>query len=287
MNPIKIKGPILIIGSQGLLGSEFVTLLRDNLSHSQIIPTTHAQLDITNPDQIQTTLSDLKPLWVINTAAYTQVDLAEVEREKALAINAKGPKFLAKFCSDHGAKLIHFSTDYVFNGNGIKPWTESDKPEPVVPNWYGETKLLGEQAVMEFDGNLVCRVQWLYGSKQDRFSAIKNKNTFTPFSDQFGAPTWTRDIVRWVLAILSKEGSGLFHLAYDDYASWYEVYEFVKKKLNLSVDLIPSFSSELRLPAKRPLNGRLSNKKLIDFLGLKSAGSWKESLSSFLEESPR
>jgi dTDP-4-dehydrorhamnose reductase len=248
-----------------------------------VIATSRSELDITEKNQVDSFLAKVKPKWVINTAAYTQVDLAEKEREKALAINFTGPKFLMEASKREGAKLVHFSTDYVFSGEGSRPWSENDIPAPLEPNWYAKTKLLGEEAVLSEKENLVCRVQWLYGSKRNRFSSLKDKNKFTPFSDQFGAPTWTKDIVGWVLALLQKDATGVFHLAYDDYASWFEVYEFVKKKWELSVELIPSLSQDVSLSAKRPLNGRLCNRKLADFLELKSVGSWKDSLTRFLE----
>jgi len=284
MNLLLNKRPILVTGSRGLLGTEFVDKLRSFLPPSQVVSPDRKELDITNQDQVSLFLQDHKPAWVINCAAYTNVDLAESERDSAFSINVNGPRILAQACTDHGAKLIHFSTDYVFNGKGNNPWRETDLPEPLEPNWYGKTKWLGEKAALENDSSLVFRIQWLYGSRQNRFSALKEKASFTPFIDQFGAPTWTRDIVDWVLAILNRGGVGLFHLAYDDYATWYEVYEFVKQKWNLPVKLAPSHLHNLKLPAQRPLNGRLSNTKMLDFLKLKTAGSWKDSLNIFLEE---
>lgn len=284
MSQLIPKGPILITGSQGMLGFEFVQYYKKHFPETGVLETYSRTLDITDKLAVDSFLKKYQPEWIINAAAYTEVDKAEIERERAFQINVEGPRNLSKTASEIGAKLIHFSTDYVFNGEGEKPWTETDPPQPVKPNWYAETKLLGEESVLEGPKNLVFRVQWLYGQKKERFSALKQKEVFTPFIDQFGAPTWTLDIVKTVSAVMSKGGSGLFHLAYDDYGSWLEVYEFVKEYWKLPVRLLPKKSIEVSLPARRPLNGRLSNQKIKKLLGVSSLGTWRESLGTFLKQ---
>lgn len=284
MSRLKLKGPVLVTGSHGMLGTEFGEALSGILSASELILTDKKNFDLTNPTQVGAFLKETRPHWVINTAAYTQVDKAETERDLAYSVNASGPRILAKACSENAIKLVHFSTDYVFSGEGNTPWVETDLPCPRIPNWYGETKLLGERAVLEFPQHLVFRVQWLYGKKRERFSLLKDRTEFTPFCDQYGAPTWTQDIVETTLQVMAKEGSGLFHLSYDDFGSWYEVYQLVKEEWGLSTELIPKKSEEVSLPAKRPLNGRLSNLKLKNFLKVESLGSWKTSLRKFLKQ---
>lgn len=274
----RISGPILITGAKGMLGTELST----HFSAQDLVCTDSDRLDITNKREVAQLIQKIRPRWVINAAAYTNVDKAEIEREQAYAINTLGPKNLSEVCEDLGSSLIHFSTEYVFNGKSERPWTEEDLPEPLTPNFYAETKLLGDRAVLESKQNLVVRVQWLYGAKRERFGGLKKLKEFTPLSDQFGAPTWVRDVAQIVSQLMSKDAAGLFHFAYDDHASWLEVYEFVKKEWDLPVRLIPKRSEELNLPAKRPLYGVMSNKKLKAFLGVEKIGSWKDSLRQFL-----
>lgn len=284
MSRLSLNGPIVVTGSRGMLGTEFGLALTEILPANEIILADKGKCDLNNPSQVKAFLEETRPKWVINTAAYTQVDKAETERDLAEAINAKGPRLLATLCREISAKLVHFSTDYVFSGEGTTPWVETDVPNPLKPNWYGETKLQGEKSVLEFPEHLVFRVQWLYGKKRERFSVLRDKREFTPFCDQFGAPTWTQDIVETVLQVMAKNGAGLFHFSYDDFASWYEVYQLVKEEWGLKTELVPKKSEEVSLPAKRPLNGRLSNRKLKKFLGVETLGSWKSSLREFLKQ---
>lgn len=244
---------------------------------------TRQTLDITSQAQIDRTFADLKPTLVINAAAYTNVDAAETDRAAALEVNARGPSLLADACRRLGAKLVHFSTDQVFDGESKRPWLESDKPKPL--NYYATTKLAGERAALGVSNAVVLRVQWLYGRKKERFTQLKTQKVFTPFSDQWGAPTWTCDVARRLAQIC--EHSGLFHFAYDDHACWAEVFEFVKDTLVLNVELRPRATSEVPLPARRPLYCVLSNQKLRRALGCERLGSWKDALSEFLKNLSR
>jgi len=282
-NLSKIPTPILITGAYGMLGSDLVEILSKNLGTSNVIATDYDTLDITNDQKVNELLVAKQPKVVINAAAYTDVDKAETEREKALLLNTTGPKVLATACAKYDIKLVHFTTDYVFNGEGSTPWVETDKPNPPKPNYYGETKLWGEQEVLKFEKNLTLRVQWLYGKKRDRFTTLKDKKVFTPFMDQFGAPASTEHVCQILMEMLELDAKGLYHFAYDDYTTWAGVYQFVKEELNLSTELIPKKSCEVKLPATRPLFGAMSNKKLLNLLGRDKMGSWKDPLSAFLK----
>lgn len=278
---MNLSGPILISGANGMLGTDLSEHFKKKFG-KLAIPLNRSELDITNAEQVRHVLRDLNPAVVINAAAYTNVDGAEKERELAHAINAQGPKNLVAACAPKGTLLVHFSSDYVFNGENTIPWKEEDPTDPPKPGYYAETKLEGEKAVLNYKNALVLRVQWLYGKKKDRFSPLKTKKTFTPIIDQRGAPTWTREIAFRVEQLLEKKAHGLFHLSYDDSASWYEVFQLVKQTWNLDVELIPKKSSELGLPAKRPLYCVLDNGKLCNTLGLSGMGSWKKPLLEFL-----
>ena len=179
-----------------MLGSDLTSFFKDAIGADQVCATDYDTLDITVADSVKKKLGDLMPGLVINAAAYTDVDGAECNREAAYRLNVIGPKNLADACSLFGSKLIHFSTDYVFDGTGNRLWTEEDMPNP--SNYYAETKLQGEEAVRRHRDSLVIRLQWLYGGKRDRFTILKKRESFTPFSDQYGAPTWTREVCKTV-----------------------------------------------------------------------------------------
>ncbi len=276
---MKLGQRVLITGGSGMLAWDLARVFESPVVLNR------TELDITSESSILGSLEKYRPAVVLNTAAYTSVDGAETEREATEAINARGPALLARACRSANAQLVHFSTDQVFNGKVDRPRTEEDPTDPI--NHYAVTKLRGEQAVLGETGSLVLRVQWLYGQRKDRFSPLRSKTEFSPFADQFGAPTWTRKLAEGVQALLEKKASGLFHFSYDDYASWAQVFEFVKQEWKLDLKLSPKQTAEMKLPAKRPLFSVLDNTKLKQTLGVSSMGSWKAPLQEFLALVPR
>lgn len=277
------KQSILVTGSSGMLGTDLGEQFSLKWGHENVILTNRLALDITKSDEVAQYLDSHSISCVVNSAAYTDVDRAETEREQAWRLNALGPKVLAEVANERGIPLVHFSTDYVFDGKGNTLLTEEDPTSPPEPNYYGETKLEGEKWVLSNPLNLVLRVQWLYGKKRERFTQLKNKAEFTPFSDQWGAPTWTVDVSRVTCELIEKKAGGLFHFAYDDQATWAEVFQFVCEEMGYSTKLIPRKTYEVKLPARRPLFCAMSNKKLLRQLGKDSMGSWKSSLKTFLQ----
>jgi dTDP-4-dehydrorhamnose reductase len=277
--------PILIAGAGGMLGWDLARTFTESLGQSRVVALGHQGLDITRPDSIATALDRYEPRVLVNAAAYTNVDGAESEPQAARAINASGPACLAAACAERGIRLVHFSTDQVFDGQAAEPRREDEEPNP--PNTYARTKLEGETAALRSPGALVLRVQWLYGERKDRFTPLRKKDVFTPFSDQYGSPTWTRLLAETVLELLDRDVAGLFHFAHDDFASWLEVFQFVKAELHLAVRLEPKRTAEVTLPARRPLYSVLSNRKLCQALGRSGMGSWKDPLRQFLGVVPR
>lgn len=271
---------ILIAGSGGMLGWDLVRSFSQSLGEKRVHGLSRAELDIGDADSIAAAFEKYRPTVVLNSAAYTQVDRAEIEREEATRANATGPGLLADACRQHGIALVHFSTDQVFDGSLNRPQREDDAANPL--NWYAASKYEGEKRVLSWERSLVFRVQWLYGEKKDRFSPLREKKVFSPFADQFGAPTWTKEIASITSEMLQKQRFGLYHLSYDDYASWADVFSFVKQRWNLDLELKPQTTAALNLPAKRPLFSVLSNEKLTRALG-RSPGSWKTPLSEFLD----
>jgi dTDP-4-dehydrorhamnose reductase len=275
-----LPGPVLVTGAKGMLGWEWMRALDRLGGGDKVLGLGRAEMDVTREDSVRAAIERHRPSLVIHCAAYTNVDRAETEREAAHLANAVAPGYVARACRDVGARLIHYSTDQVFDGEGHRPRVETDTPRPL--NQYGATKLAGEAAALEAPGSLVLRVQWLYGERKDRFTILKDKTLFTPFADQIGAPTWTRDIVEVSLALAFRRAEGLFHLSYDNHASWATVFERVKDKLKLNVKLEPKKTAEFSLPAARPLFSVLSNRKLCGALGVPGLGRWEEALDEFL-----
>lgn len=272
---------VLICGSKGMLGWELDRLFREKLGDAYVFSVDREEMDITDPASVMSVLRKWGPNAVINAAAYTNVDGAESERDLAYAVNVTGTKNLVDACRALGCRFVHFSTDQVFDGESKEPRTETEIPKPL--NYYAETKLEGEQYALAYPNSIVLRVQWLYGKRKDRFTPLKDKKEFFPFADQWGCPTWTKDLAEVVVSLLINEARGLFHYAYDDYASWAEVFSYVKEKWNLSeLELKPRETAALKLPANRPRFSVLSNKKLCKTLGRESLGSWKDSLDNFL-----
>jgi dTDP-4-dehydrorhamnose reductase len=274
-------GKILITGAGGMLAYDLEQAF-SKAYPGKVVALGVGDLDITSPVSIEKAFALHQPQVVINAAAYTNVDGAETERHVAYGINATGTQYLVDACRTSGRAFVHFSTDHVFDGEVDHARTEEETPNPV--NYYATSKLEGERFALAYDRALVLRVQWLYGVKKDRFTTLRGKEVFTPFADQFGAPTWTQTVTQTVRELLRRDTYGLFHFAYEDYASWAQVFEFVKEKLNLTVRLVPKMSSEVSLPAKRPRFSVLSNAKLKRALGVDSMGSWKTDLAAFLDQ---
>lgn len=274
---------VFILGANGMLGSDLLLEAQRLLPKESIAAPGSKELNLSQNSKIFEFCRQFRPTVILNGAAYTNVDGAETEREKAYQANVLGPKSLVEACREFKSKLVHFSTDYVFSGAPGHIWTEEDTPVPPQPNYYAQTKLEGEKIVAQLSDSITLRVQWLYGKKKDKFLALKEKAVATPFVDQLGSPSWTREIARTVFKLLERDAAGLFHFAYDDSTSWLEVYQLVKERLSLSVELVPKRLSEVPLVAKRPLNCVMSNRKLCQALGVSSMGSWKTPFAEFLK----
>lgn len=281
MSDFAAKSPsFLVVGAEGLLGSDLVPALVSHYSSDRVIAWGKGDLNLTDAKAVEAKIVALTPTWVINTCAYTNVDLAETERDLAAVLNAQVPASLAAACEKAGSRLLHFSTDQVFNGESTRPWVETDPPNPL--NHYAKTKLDGEKAVLKYSQGLVLRVQWLYGKKKNRFTGLRDKESFTAFNDQLGAPTWASHVGAITAQFLEQNPRGLYHFAYDDWATWAEVFQFVKEVMGYRVKLSEVTTDSANLPAKRPLYNVMSNKKLCEAMGLPGLGSWKLALTTFL-----
>jgi dTDP-4-dehydrorhamnose reductase len=290
---------VLIVGGSGQLGQE---LQRSFAGTNPLVAVDREVVDLTVPEQIRAIVATVKPDVILNSAAYTAVDRAESQPEIAAAVNARAPRILAEEAAKNGALLVHYSTDYVFDGTKEGAWTEEDAPAPL--NEYGRTKLAGETAIREVGGRyLIFRTSWVYGPHGKNFLLTmlrlgRERDELNVVDDQFGAPTTslelaraTREIVDGALA--GKFGSaekwaGLYHMTCGGETTWCGFTRAIFARAGAllggrkpEVKAIPT--SDYPTPAQRPRNSVLSNAKLqVRFgVGLKT---WEGALDDVLQQ---
>jgi dTDP-4-dehydrorhamnose reductase len=265
---------ILLLGSTGQLGWE---LERSLAPLGQVEALDYPQIDLTKLDTIVPRLREFQPQLIVNAAAYTAVDKAESEVDLAMAVNAVAPGVLAEEAKKMNATLIHYSTDYVFDGNKSSPYYETDKPNPI--NVYGKSKLAGERAVEEVHGNhLILRTAWVYSMRRDSFVTkvlqwSRKQKTLKLVTDQVSNPTWARGLAEITALLIARAGNGpaawingyagLYHLAGDGYASRYEWGQEIlqldpMREEQIVEDMLPSNSNDFPTPAQRPLFSALN-----------------------------
>lgn len=283
---------ILITGADGQLGKSLQSVL--SLANIAVISPNKSELNITAPSSIKRFFSDYKPQWVLNTAAYTNVDLAETQQELCHQINAEGPRFLAEACDQNKAKLIHFSTDYVFDGKKSEGYVETDPCAPL--SVYGKTKWEGEQAIQNtFDHYIIMRVSWLFSPYGKNFvktivRLLNEKPQLKIINDQRGCPTYTHHIALIVKQIISQhpEIAGIFHYSDAPISTWYNFACAIQEHLvndykKTAKDIIPIPSTEYPTPASRPMNSVLNCEKLTQQIHMPPF-DWRIGLQQALKE---
>lgn len=264
----------LITGKNGQLAREFLKKLGGEATGFS-----HSELDIGSLESVLECLYSLRPQIVINCAAYNYVDLAETKYYEAVRTNTTGVRNLAYGAKKINALLVHFSTDYVFNGKKTIPYTEEDVPEPV--NMYGKSKYMGELAIKEELVNyLIFRVSWVFGEGRQNFiykllQWIREKEYLEIAEDETSCPTSTKTIVDITLRALKDRLTGLYHLTNSGYVSRYEWALFILKNLGIKKTVRPVSSAIFNLPAKRPAFSAMSNERISKLLNL-SIPSWQE-----------
>lgn len=265
--PIKTmtQNKVLILGAYGMLGNAL------QRSFPGAVLRGH-ELDIADADAVAATLSELRPDLVINAAAYTDVDGCEDNRDTAFSVNGEGPGHIAAACCDAGSVLVHYSTDYVFDGTQAA-YTETDPPHPI--NVYGASKLLGEERVREMmDDFRIIRTSWLFGRHGKNFvdtivNLSQEMNYVKVVDDQIGKPTYTVDLAEKTLEII-KEDPGIYHITNEGSCSWYEfAAAFIK-------NAVPCSSHEFPRKAPRPAFSVLMNTKTSPLR------HWREALHDYL-----
>ena len=290
---------ILITGRNGQLGWE----LRRALSTlGDIVATDRSDLDLANPRSIRDSVRDIKPKIIVNAGAYTAVDRAETDSDLAMAINGQAPGILAEEAEKLGALLVHYSTDYVFDGTKRGPYSEEDEPNPL--NAYGATKLAGERAIRAVGAaHMILRTSWVYGARGHNFMLTmlrlaKERDELRVVDDQIGAPTWSHSAAEATGSILKmrseqKSGTpdltsdGILNLTASGSTSWFgfasEIISRTREERGRQPTVVPIASEQYAAPAKRPKNSLLSSEKLRRNFGL-IVEPWQSGLQAALSE---
>lgn len=278
---MKKKTAILVLGNNGLLGQELMIQLRPL---GQVAGVDVDTCDITEPKQVEAVLDSVRPDWVINSAAVTDVDGCEVCPERARAINAAGAGNLARACRDRGIGLVQISTDFIFDGKKGGEYSEDDKPAPL--SVYGETKLEGEREVIKADGSyIIVRTAWLFGKGGKNFpdtilKAGRSSDSLRVVSDQTGSPTYAVDLAAAIGELIRKDARGIVHVTNRGSCSWAEYAGYVVKISGLDTKIIPVSTEEMKRPAVRPGFSVLSLKKYEMITG-KKMRSWQDAVRSY------
>jgi len=273
----------LVLGNKGQLGKEFCKIFEDD--NVEYRGYDIDELDISDAQEVNTLVSSYKPSFIINCAAYNLVDKAEENYNDAFISNALGVKNIAIAAKTHGAFVVHYGTDYVFDGTKGLPYTEEDAPNPI--NNYARTKLEGEKLLAEnTDNYLLFRVSWVFGVGQQNFihklkSWSENKDTLQIASDEISVPTSTKTITDITLKSIEHGLWGLYHLTNSGYASRFEWAEEILKNLDIKKNLEPVSKDIFKLPAPRPAFTALDNKKISQELNI-SIPTWQDALRDFL-----
>lgn len=290
---------ILVTGGSGQVGRELVRILQPL---GEILAPDRHDLDLLSGDAIRQKLREARPDVVINAAAYTAVDRAESEPELAMAVNGSAPGMLAEETRALGALLVHFSTDYVFDGTNVLPYRESDAPNPI--SAYGRSKLAGETAVRKAGGpHYIFRTSWVYSAAGSNFvltmlRLARERSEVRIVDDQIGAPTWARFIAEATAQIVSRGAGngtadwkhcGLYHLTAAGAVSWFGFAQAIFHEARTRnpgmrlPELIPIPSSDYSLPARRPANSRLDTTQLSAAFGI-SPPDWQKMLRQCMVE---
>lgn len=278
---------ILITGCNGQLGRDCQTAL--GAWHS-LACLDLPDIDIASPDSIRAAMARFAPEVVVNCAAYTRVDDAEKHPELCHRVNALGPAHLAQACAERQARLIHISTDYVFDGLRApgEVYTEDDPPRPL--GVYGETKLAGERPVLAYARGTVLRTAWLYGATGPNFlltmlrlAQRRPPQAIRVVNDQHGTPTWSGRLARQIARLLEVDAPGLYHATSQGACTWYELARRFLEAMGCAAEVVPITTAEYPTPARRPANAVLENRNLKR-AGLDVMIPWEEDLDAFVAQ---
>jgi dTDP-4-dehydrorhamnose reductase len=270
---------ILLTGATGQVGWQ----LRQALAPlGEVRPLDRFGLNLADTPTLVASVRALQPAIIVNAAAYTAVDKAESEREEAFAVNATGPRVLAEEAKRIGALLVHYSTDYVFDGEKASPYVEDDPTRPL--SIYGESKLAGEQAILKSGcRHLILRTSWVYGPRGRNFyltmlRLAKERPELRVVDDQVGAPTSSLEIARATATLLEKRAEGLYHMTAGGETSWCGFARAILEQARMNTPVVAIRTEDYPTPARRPRNSRLDSSKLRREHGVALA-PWEEALA--------
>ncbi len=283
---------VLITGASGQLGH---SLLRAAPSGNELHALTRAELDVSDAAAVRKVVQEFRPEVIVNAAAYTAVDKAETETDRAFAVNAYGPEYLAKAAQQSSARLIHISTDFVFDGLKSRPYRPEDAVNPL--GAYGRSKAEGDKRVRAVLGNdaVIVRTGWVYAAEGHNFvntilRLAREKDSLAVIADQVGTPTWARSLARLVWALVQRsEVKGIFHWSDAGVASWYDFAVAIQEEgvatglLKKTIPIRPITTEEYPLPARRPAYSVLEKQATVALTGVKP-DHWRVNLRAMLKE---
>jgi dTDP-4-dehydrorhamnose reductase len=270
---------ILVTGANGQLGQS-IKKVESNYPEFTFIYQNSQELDITNLDSCKVAFEKYKPQYCINTAAYTAVDKAESESEKAFEVNVNGPKNLAQVCAEYDTVLVHVSTDFIFDGTQTKPYVETDTPNPT--SVYGLTKLQGEQAIEKsWAKHYIIRTSWVFSEFGNNFMKTmirlgNERDSLSVVNDQKGTPTYAPDLADALLQICksNNQAYGIYNYSNEGECTWFEFAQEIFNVNNISIDLNPIPTTAYPTPAKRPAYSVLNKEKIKNTFNI-SIAPWQ------------
>ena len=277
---------VLVTGANGQLGQS-IQFIADKYPNIQFVYTDFQEMDITNLENCKTVFATHKPQFCINTAAYTAVDKAESEQEKAHLINALGPENLANVCKEFDTILLHISTDFIFDGTSTTPYKESDIPNP--QSVYGQTKLDGELAIQKnWEKHIIVRTSWVYSQFANNFMKTmlrlaSERDSLSVVNDQIGTPTYAVDLAEVLMKIVQSSiihhpsSFGIYNFSNEGQCSWYDFAAAIFHQKRIEIDLKSIPTTSYPTPAKRPSYSVLDKTKVKKVFGIKIK-DWKASL---------
>ncbi len=274
---------VLIFGGTGLLGTDIARVLKEG---NDVIALGSADVDVSNLKAVMHSINMHKPEIVVNCAAVSDVDKCEENRDLAYKVNAIGPKNIAIGCNKVKCKLIHISTDYVFDGSKTTPYIEFDKPSPV--SVYGETKLAGEEFIKMISSNfIIVRTAWLFGERRNHFvdyviKSLHNGNEIIAVKDMASSPTFSLDVAEMIKELIETDEVGIFHICNKGYCSRVELVEEIERILKKHTDVTVVNQSQWKHPAKRPVFSALRNYHL-ELINKDNMPGWRDALKRYIK----
>lgn len=255
---------VLVTGANGQLGYDVIKRLEK--SNIEYLGTDIDVLDITDQERVKKSINEYMPDVVIHCGAYTAVDKAEDNRELCYSVNVLGTRYIAEACKEIDAKMVYISTDYVFDGEGEKPFKTTDKPNPI--NYYGQTKYEGELEVQNIlEKYFIVRISWVFGSNGNNFVKTmlrlgNERKEISVVADQIGSPTYTYDLAELLVDMIKTDKYGIYHATNEGYCSWYEFACEIFKQANIDIKVNPLSTEDYPTRAKRPKNSKMNKERL-------------------------